>query len=318
MFIKPDFKRYIATEALVGAGATVLGAGINAAGQSSLNRKTRKFNAEQAEIQRQWSEKMYNEQNAWNLEMWNKENEYNSPEAQKQRLLDAGLNPMFYGLDGTGNAGDLTSAQPLAYERAQVGNQINPFAGFDDMAMKIAQIANVQADTAKKNNENLTETQRREQIIADIAVTKQDLQNKLADEKLTDAQRQRIEKDLEWCDRLNQATLNEKEAKSKLDNAQQKRIEELLEGEKLIQCKTIEDFEYKWKKIEAEIAKMAEETGLLKLDIENYALNHASNGFMGTGLSIQNLLRGGKAVGDAISNNSNVQQGKSILAEDNR
>lgn len=33
------------------------------------------------------------EQNQWNLEQWERENQYNSPEAQRQRLLDAGLNP---------------------------------------------------------------------------------------------------------------------------------------------------------------------------------------------------------------------------------
>ena len=43
--------------------------------------------------------------------------------------------------------------------------------------------------------------------------------------------------------------------------------------------------------IRAEIAKMAKETGLLEKDIENYALNQANNGFMGTGLSFQNLFR---------------------------
>ena len=33
-----------------------------------------------------------------NLEMWNRQNEYNLPSAQRQRLLDAGLNPaLMYG-----------------------------------------------------------------------------------------------------------------------------------------------------------------------------------------------------------------------------
>lgn len=283
------------TEATIGAigsaAATAIGAGASGVAQSSLNKKTRKFNAEEAEKQRLWSEKMYNEQNAWNYEMWQKQNEYNSPTAQYERLREAGLNPLFYGLDGTGNAGDLSAAQPLGYERASVGNQVNPLSGFEDVAMKIAQIANIQADTAKKNNENLTETQRREKLIAEIDVTKQELKNKLAEEGLTESKRKEIEKGLEWADRLNEAILAEKEAKAKLDNSQQKRIEELLDGEKLIQSKTIEDFDHKWSKIRAEIAKMAKETGLLEKDIENYALNHANNGFMGTGLSFQNLFR---------------------------
>ena len=279
------------TAALIGGAASLIGAGTSAAGQSSLNKKTRDFNREEAEKQRLWSEKMYNEQNAWNYEMWMKQNEYNSPEAQVERLRAAGLNPLNYGLDGS-SAGDLSAAQPLGYERATVGNQVNPLSGFEDVAMKVAQIANIQADTAKKNNENLTETQRREKLIAEIEVTKQELQNKLAGEKLTDAQRREIEKGLEWTDRLNEAVLAEKKANAALSEAQKKRIDELLEGEKIIQAKTIQDFDEKWKKLHAEIGKIAKETGLAQLDIENYAINHLNNGFMGTGLSLNNIIRG--------------------------
>lgn len=289
-----SFKRCVATEVVaagISAAGSIIGAGATAVGQANLNKKNRKFAEEQSEKQREWSEKMYHEQNAWNYEMWNAENEYNSPAAQKQRLLDAGLNPLYYGLDGTGNANDLEAAQPLGYDQASLVGQVNPYAGFGDIATKVAQVANIQADTALKNNENLTETQRREKLQAEIVVTEQELKNKLADEKLTDTQRMRIEKDLEWCDRLNDAVLAEKQAAAALSQSQKKRIEELLEGEKVIQSKTIEDFEYKWQKIGAEIKKMSKETGLLEKDIENYALNHANNGFMGTGLSLQNLIR---------------------------
>lgn len=283
------------TEATIGAigsaAAAAIGTGASAAAQSSLNKKTREFNREEAEKQRLWSEKMFNEQNAWNYEMWLRQNEYNNPENQLARLRDAGLNPLYYGLDGS-SAGDLSAAQPLGYERATVGNQVNPLSGFEDVAMKVAQIANIQADTAKKNNENLTETQRREKLVAEIEVTKQELQNKLADEKLTDAQRREIEKGLEWTDRLNEAVLAEKKANAALSESQKNRIDELLEGEKIIQAKTIQDFDEKWKKIHAEIGKIAKETGLAQLDIENYALNHLNNGFMGTGLSLNNVIRG--------------------------
>lgn len=302
------YKRYIAgvDDAIIAGGAAVIGAGINAAGQASLNKATRKFNAEQAEIQRQWSEEMADKQNAWNYEMWQEQNEYNSPVEQYKRLRDAGLNPMFYGLDGTGNAGELTAAQPLGYERANMPNMANPMAPFGDLAMNIAQIANIQADTAKKGEETLTEVQRREKMIADIAVAKQELYNKLAEEGLTKAKRDEIIKGISWMDRLNQATLEEKQANAALSKAQKNRIDELLEGEKLIQSKTIEDFNHKWAKISAEIAKMAKETGLLEKDIENYALNHASNGVMGSGISVQNLIR--LILGN--TGNENTEEGK--------
>lgn len=138
--------------ALIGGAAAVISAGTSAAAQSSMNKKTREFNREEAEKQRLWSEKMYNEQNAWNLEMWNKQNEYNTPEAQIQRMRDAGLNPMFYGLDGS-SAGDLSAAQPLGYERAQADNQINPFTAGMNAAVQSAQISNIQAQTEKTKSE---------------------------------------------------------------------------------------------------------------------------------------------------------------------
>lgn len=279
------------TEATIGAIGSIIGAGATAVGQANLNKKNREFAKEQAQEQRDWSEKMYNAQNAWNYEQWLRENEYNTPTAQVERLREAGLNPLFYGLDGTGNAGDLSSAQPLGYERATAQGQLNPLAGAQDIALRVAQIANIQADTAKKENENLTETQRREKLIADIANAKQENNNLLAQEGLTKAQKEQIEKNNAYLDRLNEATLAEKEADAKLKEWQKKRIEELLEGEKILQAKTAEDFDHKWQKIRAEIGKISSETGILAKDLENYALNHANNGFMGTGLSLNNLFR---------------------------
>ena len=279
--------------ALIGGAATVIGAGASAAGQASLNKKTREFNREEAEKQRQWNENMADKQNAWNYEMWMKEQEYNSPANQMQRLLDAGLNPMFYGLDGNSTSQAPQAAQPLGYDRATMSNMANPMSSIGDVATKVAQIANIQADTAKKNNENLTETQRREKLVADIEEVRQEIKNKIAEEGLTKTQQDKLNKDIEWLDRLNQATLAEKESNARLNDSQKKRIDELLEGEKIIQSKTIEDFDHKWSKISAEISKIAKENAILEQDLVNYALNHANNGFMGTGLSIPNLIRAG-------------------------
>lgn len=324
---KMPLKRYVFgadDAAIAAAGAAIIGSGINAAGQAKLNKKTMKFNAEQAEIQRKWSEAMADKQNAWNYERWLEQNEYNSPTAQYQRLRDAGLNPLFYGLDGTGNAGELTAAQPLGYERANMGNMPNPGAAFADTAMQVAQIANIQADTAKKGQETLTEVQQREKIMAEIENTKQQFNNLKESELLTKAERAKAEKDLEWLDRINTATVGAAEAKAKLDSATEKRILELLPGEKEIQKMEIEDFDYKWKKISAEIGKISKETGILDKDLENYALNHLSNGVMGSGISVQNIGKGLKALSDKVKKVTTKKaedpnyQGEGILAEDNR
>ncbi|QCS36053.1 minor capsid protein [Capybara microvirus Cap1_SP_107] len=134
------------TEQLIG---TLAGGAMQSVGSiaSSL------INAKQAAKQRDWSEKMLDKQNQFSEDMWNKTNEYNSASSQIQRLKDAGLNPLFYGLDGS-NASSFTSAQALNAERANVDN---PFSGYAqigaDVGLKIAQAKNIEADTQKKVSE---------------------------------------------------------------------------------------------------------------------------------------------------------------------
>lgn len=137
---------------LIGAGAAIGSAVIGGVAQGSMNRATRKFNAEQAEIQRDWNEKMWQETNAWNLEQWDRTNEYNSPEQQVNRLREAGLNPLYYGLDGT-SANSFEASQPLGYERATADNQPNPVSAGLGAGLQAAQISNTEAATEKIKSE---------------------------------------------------------------------------------------------------------------------------------------------------------------------
>lgn len=63
-------------------------------------------------------------QNDWNIEQWNRENAYNTPSAQRQRLLDAGLNPNLM-LDG-GDAGNARGLDSADYANAQPTTMQNP------------------------------------------------------------------------------------------------------------------------------------------------------------------------------------------------
>lgn len=63
-------------------------------------------------------------QNDWNVEQWNRENAYNTPSAQRQRLLDAGLNPNLM-LDG-GDAGNARGLDSANYANAQPTTMQNP------------------------------------------------------------------------------------------------------------------------------------------------------------------------------------------------
>ena len=70
---------------IMAAGASLAGNAIGASSQNNTNETSKeiaemnnKFNAEQAQLQRDWQE-----------DMWNKNNEYNSPQA----MISRGLNP---------------------------------------------------------------------------------------------------------------------------------------------------------------------------------------------------------------------------------
>ena len=273
--------------ALVNAASSLVGS----VSQAFTNASNRRFEAEEAQKQRDWNEAMAEKQNAWNYEQWLRETEYNSPTEQVKRMRDAGLNPLYYGLDGNSAAASPTAVQPLGYSRASLGSVANPFAVGLDSAAKVAQVSNIQADTAKKNNENLSETVHRELNLVQIENARQSLENLSAQKDLTDAQRSEIQKRLEWIDRLNAATIAEKESSISLNESQKKRIDELLSGEKALQDASLSDFEKRWKKIEAETKLLAEQWNLTHEDVLNYALNHSSNGFLGTGLSFQNFVR---------------------------
>lgn len=115
-----------AVTALIKGGAAVAGAGVNAYASGAMNRRAEKFNREEAEKQRTWNENMAEKQNAWNYRLWHEALDYDKPENQLQRLKDAGLNPLYFGLDGNSAAAFQGAAQPLGYERASAPNYENP------------------------------------------------------------------------------------------------------------------------------------------------------------------------------------------------
>lgn len=248
------------------------------------------FEQGEAQKEREWNEAMMNKQNEWNLNMWNMTNEYNSPANQRKRMEEAGLNPLYYGLDGSSASG-MESAQALGYQRASMQGMDNPIQSALNAGLIRAQIENTQSDTAKKNNENITETQRRENMKVELDKWKQEIDNMELEAQKIGAETASIELGNKWIERLNQANLNYIESEAKLNESTRYRIDSLVEGEKLLQSKSIEDFDYRWKQIKAEINKISKETGLLEKDLEDYALNHSQGGVFGSGLSLPNIIR---------------------------
>lgn len=103
--------------AIVSAGAGLGSSVASGIASGKMNKRAVKYNkwalqeqqrfqSEQTQLGRDWSEEMMSKANQWNLDQWNRENEYNLPENQKSRLLAAGINPALamQGASGVGQA----------------------------------------------------------------------------------------------------------------------------------------------------------------------------------------------------------------------
>jgi len=137
------------------AGASVLGAGINAFQTQGQNRRSR-----------EWADYMYEKQKLDNIEFWNMQNAYNSPTRQMARLKEAGLNPaLLYGGSATGAAGQAGSVHTPDVKEPQfrvpeIGNALQNVAQIYDLAIKQAQVNNLEADnTVKMENAMLLRAQ---------------------------------------------------------------------------------------------------------------------------------------------------------------
>lgn len=85
-------------------------------------------NLDLAKKQNEYDVAMFNAANAWNLEQWNRENEYNNASSQVQRLLEAGINPLWAMSDGNpGMASQLTSVDPPRAHEVTLQPEWDPY-----------------------------------------------------------------------------------------------------------------------------------------------------------------------------------------------
>lgn len=125
---------------LLAAAAPLIGGGLDALSTGAQNRKSREFSRE-----------MYARTKADNLDFWNQQNKYNAPQAQMQRLKEAGLNPnLVYG--GSGNSGQAASIPTPDVQSAQFrtpdftsafSQSANNLAEFQNMDIRQAQLDNL-------------------------------------------------------------------------------------------------------------------------------------------------------------------------------
>lgn len=125
--------------------------------------KQRQFEAEQARIANEFSANQaqlaFQRESGFAQKMWKMENDYNSPNAQLQRLRDAGYNPNLFGGDNTaGSVGSASSPAPTGAmphsSSASIGGSlsVSPYT-LTNPALEAAQIriANAQARQAETN-----------------------------------------------------------------------------------------------------------------------------------------------------------------------
>jgi hypothetical protein len=146
---------------LFGVGSSVM----NASSQNQANkfnlqaqRETNQANMAINQSQLDYAQKMYQDQVAQQWKMFNTTNAYNSPAAQKQRYLDAGLNPyMMMGSQPAASASSMPAAGvpaqlPMQAARMEAFNQWNLGKGLSDAGV-FANIDATMASASKSKEE---------------------------------------------------------------------------------------------------------------------------------------------------------------------
>lgn len=143
---------------IIAAGASLAGNAIGASSQNKTNETSKeiaemnnKFNAEQAQLQRDWQE-----------DMWNKNNEYNSPQA----LISRGLNPYIGSNVGAGVSKSPASGGAVASAASQPSLQaFRP--DFSDVGAALASMAQARASIMNAEQNAALTPYRINQILGD-------------------------------------------------------------------------------------------------------------------------------------------------------
>lgn len=145
------------TAAVIAGAVPLVGQVFNAFSQGAQNRKTR-----------EWNEQMYERQKNDNLNFWNMNNSYNSPEQQMQRMMKAGLNPaQMYGSGTSGgtSGGAPNAPSPMSYR---------PEAPTLNLPQVVDSYFNVQTQMQRLSNEK----QMGNNLAADALLKTADLRSK--------------------------------------------------------------------------------------------------------------------------------------------
>lgn len=179
----------------VSALGNIAGSAISANGAQGANSQAMAFNAQQAQLNREWQEKMYKQQLGDQEAMYNK---YQSPEAIAKALQKIGVNAAgaFSG-GNSGFSGSLPSVPGVpSGSQAAIGSLENPYASYSQAAKGVA------GDAVNVLN----------------AITDKKLKDAQAIKALQETNNLKVQEDiLKWTDMINN-TVGSQKAKEELNS----------------------------------------------------------------------------------------------------
>lgn len=135
---------------LGGLGGGLISGGLGAIGSIFSNNSQKKEN----ERNREFAEYMYDRQYDNSIKVWNMQNKYDLPSAQKQRLIDAGLNPdLMYSGKGVSPSPNLQAAVAGSPSTGSLPGYGGIAESFNQGRLLDAQIRNIDANTEKTKSE---------------------------------------------------------------------------------------------------------------------------------------------------------------------
>ena len=238
----------------IGAVGNIAGTLVGSLLANRNARKEREFNAEQAQLNRDYQTQERLDTQEFNLNMWNMNNEYNSPSAQLERAKAAGINPnsiigdMSKSASSPVTSSPMSGASALSNSAGALGSAM--ISAGSQIGINTANMLNALADTDSKrywlSYDQQTEHQRieilsgsRDKIFADVGIAKadekiawetmktviqckeQDLVNARALAKQIDATTRATERGIERDDALAQSTIALNEEKIETEDAMQ-------------------------------------------------------------------------------------------------
>lgn len=147
-------------------------------------------------------------------DMWKVNNEYNTPEAQKQRLIDAGYNPNMFEASSNTSASPAQTVDMPEMQAPQIDNQAGGrvFQNYMQALMQKQQIAGMKADIQKSYAEAdyYRSMTNRNDMLLPLEAKKLS-----ADIEHTVAQKEFVIKNRDWIDKLNQSKIDLNDASIK-------------------------------------------------------------------------------------------------------